>query len=385
MSEISGLPAALDRIIVEHVDPENLVPGGIDTCIHDLIKYGDDFRFGLVGITLNKAHKVGVWTKVELAGRDVEFMPVARFDRSETSGSRVRVPHSMRLLWGVVRYNRRIPRVLLQAHRVETGFLLSYLRRSRFIQFIHNDSNGLTGAHSDSSWKGLGSVYRALEKRVLRRAAGIVVFNRTDGTRLVQARPDVYVAQTWFDPQVYQRANRVKWDGKRALRVCWVGRLESQKDPLLAVDTISQLLKRVPSAELVMVGDGSMRDGVIGHAAELGVSESVHLLGSQDRATVAKVMSESDCLLMTSHYEGSPRVLVEAGGTGLPVVATKGADPDGALEVGSNGIATEQRDPALLATGLIEACQYSEEDCCTAAEHRAAGPSVKRILSIGVA
>jgi glycosyltransferase involved in cell wall biosynthesis len=92
-------------------------------------------------------------------------------------------------------------------------------------------------------------------------------------------------------------------------------------------------------------------------------------------------MRQAGSLLLTSHYEGSPTVLVEANATGLPVASTKGADPDGALIAGKNGLAVDSRNPHDLAKAVIETLAYSPSDCVLSAGKRSGPAAVKALLA----
>lgn len=367
------------RLIIDQIDPHNLVPGGTDTCIGDLFKYAKEGELALVGITAEE-DPLGIWCETKLAGRTVKFLPVARFDRLRSDKSKARIPDSVKLILGVLRYRKQLPAIDLQAHRVETGFVLSFLRRTRLVQFIHNDSAGLTGANSDSMWRRFPKLYKRLEKRVLRKADVVVLFNRTDSERIRTQFPSLTVAQTWFDPELFNTVG----DGARpqGLVIAVVGRLEAQKDPLLAVEVLKHVLDRTNSASMVFVGGGSLRAPLLSRARELGVEPHIRLAGPMSRPEVADQMRSSSVLLLTSHYEGSPRVLVEAGATGLPVVATVGADPDRSLDGVTNGIRVSGRDPIQLALAVLAASAFDPVGCTRSVESRAAPLAVAQLLAL---
>jgi glycosyltransferase involved in cell wall biosynthesis len=58
---------------------------------------------------------------------------------------------------------------------------------------------------------------------------------------------------------------------------------------------------------------------------------------------------------MTSHYEGSPRVLIEGLACGMQVVATKEADPDGVIRDRSPNLRVASRQPSVVADVLKRA------------------------------
>ncbi|MFC0449798.1 glycosyltransferase family 4 protein [Rhodococcus jostii] len=369
----------IDLLMVDQVDPFTVAPNGIDTVIRGLIKYSASERIGIIGSTSSSAIRVGQWTCIEVEGRSVLFLAVSKGRSTHWLVSRV--PDSVRLTFGLVRFRNRIPRVRAHAHRVEIGVVLRGLLRAEYVQFIHNDSKGLLGAESDSLWKRLSSAYRWLELRALRNASAVVLFNKSDSGRLREIRSDLFVATTWYDPSLV--ATRVSQDSCDVLYLCWVGRFESQKDPLLAVATLACLVERGVDVRMTFVGSGSMQSEMEADIRLRGLSEYCVFTGSIPRAQVLDEMARQTVLLITSHYEGSPTVLVEAGASGLPIVGTYESDPDHLVNNHENGVVVRSRDPFVIADAVI-AGRVCESTACREAVSERSGPKiVPQILRLG--
>lgn len=107
-----------------------------------------------------------------------------------------------------------------------------------------------------------------------------------------------------------------------------VGRFAWVKNQPRAVDLFAATAAS-NGAHLVFLGrfdgaDSEVRARIDQH----GLSDRVHLLG--ERADVPRWMRAADLLLLTSHYEGMPGVVIEARAAGLPVVAS---DLPGVVEI----------------------------------------------------
>lgn len=101
--------------------------------------------------------------------------------------------------------------------------------------------------------------------------------------------------------------------------VVFLGRLSEPKNPLLFVDVISELSKKI-NVSAVMIGDGELRDEVRGRIESLGLSDSIKLAGFMDNPH--GILAASRLLVMTSEWEGYGLVAAEALALGKPVVAT---------------------------------------------------------------
>jgi glycosyltransferase involved in cell wall biosynthesis len=102
-------------------------------------------------------------------------------------------------------------------------------------------------------------------------------------------------------------------------QVVWCGRLSWEKDPLLALRVAQQCHRWSPDVHFQFVGDGPERDSF---AEQLRAYQAqggrVDWAPHTDR--FEEILRESDCLFLTSHYEGIPLVAMEAFSAGLPVV-----------------------------------------------------------------
>ena len=111
------------------------------------------------------------------------------------------------------------------------------------------------------------------------------------------------------------------------VKIVHVGRFNEQKNHGRLLRSFEVLLSQHPHCHLNLVGDGELMESVKASATELGIGETVTFLGSQ--SNVYPFLQEADVFVLPSDYEGMPMTIIEAMGTGLPIVATAvGGVPD---------------------------------------------------------
>ncbi len=86
---------------------------------------------------------------------------------------------------------------------------------------------------------------------------------------------------------------------------------------------VIELITRLPSAHLVIVGSGPWLERLQSLARYLGVQDRVHFAGSQPNDQLKTYYSAANALVLASSREGWANVLLEAMACGTPVVATR--------------------------------------------------------------
>jgi glycosyltransferase involved in cell wall biosynthesis len=107
------------------------------------------------------------------------------------------------------------------------------------------------------------------------------------------------------------------------LVVLTVGRLDTEKNPLLLADILQVLREGGRPWRMVVVGEGKLREQLLARFSELSLLDHVELRGYMPfHEGLLDLYRSSQAFLHVSWTEGFPQVLVEAFASGLPAVAT---------------------------------------------------------------
>ena len=98
------------------------------------------------------------------------------------------------------------------------------------------------------------------------------------------------------------------------------GRFVPQKNHFGLIAIFKEVLKSLPTARLLLVGDGPLFSAVEQKIASDGLRDQILLLGSRD--DVPRLMRSSNVLVLPSFFEGLPVVGLEAMSSRLPLVAS---------------------------------------------------------------
>ena len=118
-----------------------------------------------------------------------------------------------------------------------------------------------------------------------------------------------------------------RYEASDKFRILHIGRFVEVKNHKMLVRAFGKFHSAHPDSELLLIGDGELRSNIETLADELELRESVRFLGIQ--SDVHRFLHDADVFVLPSLYEGIPMTLIEAMGTGLPIVATDvGGVPD---------------------------------------------------------
>jgi glycosyltransferase involved in cell wall biosynthesis len=136
-------------------------------------------------------------------------------------------------------------------------------------------------------------------------------------------------APNWIDTDFFKPDRNME---KNPKLVSFVGRLESQKQPLLLLEA----LKGIEGVKLLMVGRGRMEEDVRRKMSEM--PYDVELITGVDNEKLPLILNSSAVHFLPTLYEGgSPKTLLEAMACGLPVVSTNGFGVNEAFEDNVHG------------------------------------------------
>ena len=99
-----------------------------------------------------------------------------------------------------------------------------------------------------------------------------------------------------------------------------VGRLEPQKNHKLLSDSFEKIHKEFPEDDLILYGDGSLREKLEDYVKVKKISHRVHFMGNID--SVENVLSDAKVFVLSSDYEGMPNALMEAMAAGVACIST---------------------------------------------------------------
>lgn len=195
-------------------------------------------------------------------------------------------------------------------------------------------------------------LYERLERVAARWTQSIVVVadvDREKGTRAAIGRPEKYeTIRSGIDVASFARACererfRDEFDLPAGVPVVGtVTRLVAQKDPSTLVSVFAEVAARSPEARFVIVGDGPLRADVEAAVEGAGLGDRVRMAGL--RSDVADLLGCFDVFVLTSLWEGLPRVIPEAMAAGVPVVASSVGGVGEAISDGVDGLLVPPRD-----------------------------------------
>ena len=243
---------------------------------------------------------------------------------------------------------RRLHRVASRADLIHChGFRAAVVAAplSRRLVVTPHGSHIVRRTHGPRRWLALASV-----RAVARRASVVICVGREELHDLqgVLGRRDARKLRLVLNgsSRVAVPTLQDKLDARRAFAIdeaapvlAYVGRLEPHKEPLLALRSFERTLERLPSARLLLAGDGSLSTAV----RELDV-DHVHHLGHVDDC--GPVLVAADAILNTSRWEGVSLSLLEALWRGRPAVAVAAAGNQ--ETIGDTGVLVDSRDPRAI-------------------------------------
>ncbi len=150
-----------------------------------------------------------------------------------------------------------------------------------------------------------------------------------------------------------------------------VARLSPEKGLDILLEATRLVLVGMPSARLLVVGDGPELAALRMRAANLGIDHTVRFLGV--RADVAALNQLLDVFVLPSREEACPIALLEAMAGARPVIATRVGGSSELISHDADGVLVRPDDAPALASAVLALLQDAPRRAALgAAAHRTA-------------
>lgn len=130
-----------------------------------------------------------------------------------------------------------------------------------------------------------------------------------------------------------------------------VGSFVPKKNQQFLISIAEKLEKQNIDFEVHFLGDGAMRNDVLGSAREKNINAKIHFQGNVNH--VEKHLAEATLYIHTARYEPLGLVLLEAMAAGLPVISLDGGGNRDLMVEGKNGFLIEQENAALFVEKIL--------------------------------
>ena len=234
----------------------------------------------------------------------------------------------------------------------ECSFVPSLKDGSRKVMELHQ-SKLFHHQYNRSGLMGLADKVRSrMDERLVRKFDRFVVLTQED-KEMWGEMPGIRV--------IPNAANFIaeKYSDCTATRVIAVGRLDYQKSFDRLIQVWEKVHRQMPDWRLDIFGQGEWKEMLQGMIDERGLQDTVRL--NDPTRNIGKEYSESSMLVMSSHYEGFPMVMIEAMACGLPAVCFDfKCGPRDIIVEGENGLIVPDGNVEALAEAMVRLMKDDE-------------------------
>jgi glycosyltransferase involved in cell wall biosynthesis len=130
-----------------------------------------------------------------------------------------------------------------------------------------------------------------------------------------------------------------------------IARLSDVKGHPYLIEAFKEVKVAVPSAQLLIAGEGNTRDDLVALTGDLGIEKNVFFVPNVHDTT--DILSVTDIFVMPSLAEGLGLALMEAMASGLAVIGSDVGGIKSLIQDNKNGLLVKPKDVAGLASAML--------------------------------
>ncbi len=264
---------------------------------------------------------------------------------------------TLQLVSYLVQWQANVLHVQFSSNQTLTALLASYLPRRWKLVTTLRGSEIMVRPLTDI-------VHRRRLARLLNRCDAVVGISRAISSA---AQPNVGfpsdrvniipngVEDFWFEPADESLTGQPF--------LLYVGRLHSVKGVDVLVHAMAEVVQKVPTARLLIVGDGPECGALRSLVQQLKLESSVTFLGPiLEREELQRLYGGARAVVLPSRSEGLSLVALEAGACGAICVATQVGGLPEVISHGETGFLVPPQDATALAQALLHVLSLSDAE-----------------------
>lgn len=334
--------------------------------VHLLCVGGEDHALRLPFLAALKARgfcvsAAGTGDPAPFRRQGIAFHPYS-FDRFTAGASH----------WSTVRHLARLLHEvqpdLIQTFDTKPNLLVPVAARGAFPVVRTVNGMGWTFSSNGLSALALRPAYLAMQKLAAFWSSATVFQNKDDRDyftryRLLGDRTSVLIAGSGIDVAAFETAHadsgsadslRAEFGLGDGETILTVSRLTVQKGIHTLLSAVPIVCKQRPNARFLLIGPRQSEGPFAISQAEVD-RYAPHVIAPGARSDVPALLKLADVFAFPTEYrEGVPRVLLEAGLAGVPIVTTRMPGCTDVVTEGWNGYLVPARDPHALASRILD-------------------------------
>ncbi|XOB41350.1 MAG: glycosyltransferase [Candidatus Nealsonbacteria bacterium] len=225
----------------------------------------------------------------------------------------------------------------------------------------------------DKNWLGekkLNLILALVSRYIIKNSNGIQV----DGSGVLRSlvkKARIPSSKVAYKPMIPQDINLFKTTEGTTVRkellkneeekiLLFVGRLTKQKNIPFLLNSYKKILQEFPRVRLVIIGQGEEREKLKNIVRKLKVQDKITWIKEVPYSRIPEYFRAADIFVLSSFYEGFPRVLMEAAMAKKPIVSTNVSGTDDIIIDGRSGFIVPQKNKEEFVRKILFLLQTPE-------------------------
>jgi glycosyltransferase involved in cell wall biosynthesis len=232
-------------------------------------------------------------------------------------------------------------------------FFLPFYTRRRVVAVVPHLFGGTVFQETNPLFASYVYLWEKLIPRAYRKCRFVVISPSTKEDLVRRGIPAdrIDVVMCGLDHSTYRNLGLERYSEPTVVHF---GRVRKYKSIDMVIEAYALVRERIPSARLLIIGDGPERENLIRLAWRRGLAESVEFLGGVDTTRLVEILNRSHVFLNASPKEGWGLTVVEANACGLPVVASRRPGLQDSVKDGVTGFLVPYGDVRAFADRAVE-------------------------------